>query len=356
MRLVMATILLVSASQDDRIVRFNIDPATGRLTPSGFYDVPGGPAPLAVSPNGRTLYVSLRGVDRAAAYRITAGAGDLERLNEIDFGGSGTFIATDRTGRHLVSAYYATGKVSVFRLESDGSLGEHLQTIETAPNAHCVVFDRSNRFLFVPHTGPEAIYQFRFDAESGRLQPHEAGPVDTSNGERRLEPRHLWFHPSSDFAYASMEAGSAIGAFRFDPRQGTLTFVTMPTTTGREGREIVSTIPRDFSGENTTADIELTPEGRFAYVSNRGHDSIAGFRIDPETGGVRPTDPPTTPTQQKPRSFNIHPSGRWLYVAGQDSGNLSAYRIEENGALTLLQEVPVGRGPSWVQVVTIPAR
>ncbi|MGE4003417.1 MAG: lactonase family protein [Planctomycetaceae bacterium] len=348
------SVLLVSASQDDKVVRFDVDETTGRLTPAGAYDVPGGPAPMAVSPDGRTWYVSLRSANHVAAFRIEPSTGNLVRLNEIDLGGSATFIATDRTGRFLLGAYYADGKVSVNRLKSDGSLGERIQTLDTAEKAHCVVVDRSNRFVFVPHTGAEAIFQFQFDAENGKLAANPAGPVDTSHPAARREPRHLWFHPTADYAYVSMEAGSAIGAFRFDPQQGTLSFVTSTASTGREAPEIVSTIPHDFGETNSTADVEVSPDGRFAYVSNRGHHSIAGFRLDKESGQVRATDPPTTPTEKTPRSFNIHPSGKWMYVAGQDSGNLTAYRIGDDGDLTPLQTVPVGKSPSWVQVVTIP--
>jgi 6-phosphogluconolactonase len=349
------SMLLVSASQDDKVVRFAIDEASGRLTPARVYDVPGGPMPMAISPDGRTLYVSLRGADRVASFRIEAQSGDLSPLNEIDVAGSATFIATDRTGRYLLSAYYAGGVLRVHGLTGDGSLGAHVQTVETAKNAHCVVLDRSNRFVFVPHTGAEAIFQFQFDAQSGRLTPHPAGHVDTSDPQAKWEPRHLWFHPTADFAYVSMEAGNAIGAFGFDAEKGTLTPLARQSGGGRSAPEFVSTLPQAFSGENTTAHIELTPDGRFAYVSNRGHDSIAGFQVDADTGHIRPTEPLTTPTEPKPRAFTIHPSGKWMYVAGQDSGRLASYRIGDDGSLTPMETHAVGRGPAWVQVVAIPA-
>ncbi|MBX3437594.1 MAG: lactonase family protein [Planctomycetaceae bacterium] len=346
--------LLVSASQDDKVVRFAIDEATGRLTPAGEYSVPGGPAPMAVSPDGRTLYVSLRSSNRVAAFRIEAPTGDLAPLNEIDLGGSATFITTDRAGRFLLAAYYADGRVSVNQLESDGSVGERIQTVDTAEKAHCIVVDRSNRFVFVPHTGAEAIFQFSFDANSGQLTPNAAGHVSTARPDADHEPRHLWFHPTADFAYVSMERGSEIGAFHFDPQQGTLSFVTRDVGGRKSVPEIASTIPADFAETNSTADIGVTPDGRFAYVSNRGHDSIAGFRVDAETGQVQAADPPTTPTEKTPRSFNIHPSGNWMYVAGQGSGQLTAYRIGNDGGLTPLQTVGVGRSPSWAQVIVVP--
>ncbi len=349
------SMLLVSASGENKVVRFAIDEASGRLTPAGVIAVSGAPGPMAISPDGLTLYVSLRSTHQVASFRIGTHSGDLTLLNEADVDGSATFVAVDRSGRFLLSAYYSGGKVRVDRIERDGSVGEPVQTVETARQAHCIVVDRSNRFVFVPHTGAEAIFQFRFDAESGRLTPNPAGHVDMSDPDRRHEPRHVWFHPTANYAYVSMERGSAIGAYRFDPERGTLSMITSQTDDGQTVPEMVSTLPEGFAGDNTNADIELTPDGRFAYVSNRGHDSIAGFRVDAKTGRVQPTEPSTTPTEQTPRSFNIHPSGKWMYAAGQKSGKLVSYRIGDDGSLTPLETLPVGQSPAWVQVVPIPS-
>ncbi len=338
------SVLLVSVSGEQRVALFAIDEETGGLTPADGFTVNGAPGPTVISPDGRTLYVSLRSTQRVASYRIEPGG--FTPLNEIDVGGSGTFLATDRTGRFLLSAYYGDGRIAVHRIADDGSLGEQVQSLETAKNAHCVVVDRSNRFVFVPHTGPETIFQFVFDEQTGRLTLNTAGNVDTSDTTAKHEPRHLWFHPTEDFAYVSMEGGSEMRAYRFDPEQGTLTALS----------KYVSTLPSDFSGENTTADIELTPDGRYAYVSNRGHNSLAGFQIDASSGAGRSLTPPTTPTEATPRSFNIHPSGKWLYAAGQGSGKLVVYRINDDGSLSSLQTLNVGASPAWAQVVPLPAQ
>ncbi len=337
------SVLLVSVSGEQRVARFAMDEATGELTPGDGFAVNGAPGPMTISPDGRTLFVSLRSTHRVASYRIEPSG--FSPLSEIDIGGSGTFVATDRTGRFLFSASYGEGRVAVHRIAEDGSLGEQVQSIETAKDAHCVVVDRSNRFVFVPHTGPEKIFQFVFDEKTGRLTPNPAGHVDTSDPAAQHEPRHLWFHPTKDIAYVSMEGGSEMGVFRFDPEQGTLTSMG----------EFLNTLPSDFSGENTTADIELTPDGRYAYVSNRGHNSLAGFRIDATSGGGQSLLPPTTPTADTPRSFNIHSSGKWLYAAGQGSGELVAYRLNDDGSLTPFQTLLVGESPAWVQVVSLSA-
>lgn len=337
------SVLLVSVSGEERVAQFGIDGSSGELTPMEGFAVNGAPGPMAISPDGRTLYVSLRSTHRVASYRVQPDG--FAPLNEIDVGGSGTFVATDRSGRFLFSAYYGDGRVAVHRIGEDGLLGEEVQSIDTAKNAHCVVIDRSNRFVFVPHTGPEAIYQFVFDAKTGRLSPNPAGNVNTTEADTTHEPRHLWFHPTKDLAYVSMEGGSEIGAYRFDPAEGTLTSIS----------DFVSTLPTDFSGDNTTADVEVTPNGRYAFVSNRGHDSLAGFVIDQDSGVPQSLSPPTTPTAKTPRSFNIHPNGKWLYSAGQGSGELIAYRMGDDGSLKPMQSVAVGKSPAWVQVVPLPA-
>ncbi|MEZ6144484.1 MAG: beta-propeller fold lactonase family protein [Planctomycetaceae bacterium] len=336
------SVLLVSVSGEQRVARFEIDDTTGELVQGEGFAVNGAPGPMAISPDGRILYVSLRSTHRVASYCIENGG--FTPLNEIDVGGSGTFIATDRTGRFLLSAYYAEGRVAVHRIEEDGTLGEEVQTIETAKNAHCIVVDRSNRFVFVPHTGPEKIYQFFLDENTGRLSPNPAGHVDTSDSNAKHEPRHLWFHPTKNYAYVSMEAGSEMGVFRFNPERGTLSPLS----------DFIPTLPSDFTGDNSTADVELTPDGRFAYVSNRGHDSLAGFRIDATSGEAHSLKLPTTPTESTPRSFNIHPNGKWLYAAGQGSGKMIAYRLGDDGELTPMQTLDVGKSPAWVQVVTTP--
>ncbi len=340
-----AGVLYVSVSEDQKLARFDIDEATGGLTPAESLSVEGTPGAMGVAPDGKTLYVSLRSINSLGSYRVNLGDGQLTPLNVVKAPGNAAFVSTDRTGRYLFTAYYNQGQIAVHRLQEDGSIGELLQTIPTAEKAHCIVVDRSNRFAFVPHTGAEKIFQFLFDAETGQLTPNSAGPVDTSDAPRSWGPRHLWLHPTENLAFVSLEQGSAIAAYRLDPATGTLSLVT----TGDAIPERVSTIPHEYSETNTTADIELTPDGRFAYVSNRGHDSIAGFEVNPQTGQLNSLG--QFPTERTPRSFNIHPSGRSLYAAGQHSGNLDAYNITESGHLEQFQTLPVGNGPAWVQVV-----
>jgi 6-phosphogluconolactonase len=193
--------------------------------------------------------------------------------------------------------------------------------------------------VFVPHTGPNAIFQFRFDEQTGTLTANDPPKVTTPEN---TGPRHLAFHPSLNVVYFDNEQGSSVTAFRLDKSKGTLEpFQTLPT------------LPEGFSESNSCADLEITPDGRFLYASNRGHDSLAGFAIDPETGKM--TSLGQFPTEKTPRSFNIAPDGKFVYAAGQGSGKLAAYRLDgENGKLTRFATYEVGNGPAWVQVVSLP--
>ncbi len=342
-----ASVLYVSVSEEQRLARFEVDETSGRITLCDSLRVDGTPGAMAVAPDQRTLYVSLRSTNSLGSFRIDETSGKLTPLNVVPAGGNAAYVTTDRTGRYLLTAYYSDGRVAVHALDENGAIGELLHSIPTAEKAHCIVVDRSNRFTFVPHTGPEKIFQFLFNAETGELNPHDAGPVDTTDADHACGPRHVWLHPTRELAFVSLEQGSAIAACRIDPQGGSLT--PIHDTAGRPVR--VSTIPDDFNEGNSTADIELTPDGRFAYVSNRGHDSLAGFAVDAENGSLTPLG--QFATERTPRSFNIHPSGRFLYAAGQNSGNLAAYHISPEGRLQQFQTLPVGKGPAWVQIVTL---
>lgn len=182
------------------------------------------------------------------------------------------------------------------------------------------------------------MYPFLFDETTGRLTPNAIPtvpqPPDTG-------PRHYCFHPVLDTVYFSNEQGSSVTAYRLDPSDGTI-----------EAFQTLSTLPEGFEGENTCAQIHMTPDGRLLYVSNRGHDSIAGFRIDPSTGALAPIG--QQPTEPTPRAFGIDPQGRFLFAGGQRSGHLASYRIDPaTGALTPLNVYPAGQNPMWVMGMAV---
>jgi 6-phosphogluconolactonase len=270
-----------------------------------------------------------------ASFRIDPATGKLKALGTaaLPKGENAVFVGTDRTGGWLLSASYQAGRVVVHRLRDGVIETPPVQTLTTTKTAHCTVTDPDNRFVFVPHVAANAIYQFRLDPATGRLG--SAGKA--KGGAIRAGPRHLAFHPSQSLAFTSDETGSSITAYRFDPRAGL------------DPLQTLSTLPADFKGANTTAEVKVHPNGRFVWVSNRGHDSLACFSIV-SPGKLSALE--RTPTEKTPRSFDIDPSGRFLFAAGEGSGKLAVYQIDaDTGKLTRLHTVDVGTSLTWVMAV-----
>ncbi len=328
--------LFVSLLQKKQIVTFERGAETGRLTRRGVTDCPAEPACMASSPDRRTLFVSFRSTGELASFRIDQANGSLRPVSVVRGGDDPAYLLPDRTGRFLLSAYYQSNKVCVHGVSLAGEISDvPVQTIPTAEKAHGITLDSRNAVAFVPHTGANRIYQFRFDSRTGKLVASDPAFVSAGDGEH---PRHITLHPNDRWAYVSNEAGDSVGVYEASP-VGTLRRV-----------QSMSTLPPGFDGsQNSTARCEMTPEGRFVYVANRGHDSIAGFSIDQRTGRVKSLG--QTPTEKTPRSFTIDSRGRFLYAAGQGSGRLAVFRIGTDGALTRIQTVEAGPIAWWALAV-----
>jgi 6-phosphogluconolactonase len=341
--------LYVCAQDEDKIAIFAIDGETGRLEPRIEVSVSGGPSVLAISPNRQVLYVGQRGVPAISSYRIDQRSGGLTLQRTVSSSHAPTFLAPDRTGRYLLSAYYQGGFAAVHRLGEDGAVGaEPVTRLDTATGAHAIGTDRSNRFAFVPHIarlndnvlepprdnpGPNMILQFRFDAETGQLRPNSPFRVELTE---RLGPRHYCFHPSLDLVYFSNEQGCGVTGYRLDPSAGTLTAI-----------QTISSLPDGYSARNTCSQIHLIPSGRFLYVANRGHNSIAGFAVDPANGRLSALG--QAATEAVPSAFGLDPAGHFLFAAGSTTGRLASYRInDQTGALTPLATYAVGQRPMAV--------
>jgi 6-phosphogluconolactonase len=334
------TFVYVSVAGEKRIAVYHLEPTTGKLTHRGDCKVADGePGALTVDPQQRYLLAAIRSTGKLASFRIDRATGGLTHLNTVPAGPDPAHIATDRSGRYLLTAYYVAAKVTVHEIGKDGRLSDQpLQSLATADKAHAIVPDPSNRSVFVPHTGPDVIFQFTFDAKTGRLSANEPPKLRTAKG---TGPRHLVFHPSRPIAYVANEQGSSVTAYAFDPKGGTL----RPLQT-------VSTLPKDFRGSNACAEIRVHPSGKFLYVSNRGHDSIAAFALDGE-GKVSAVG--QEPTEKTPRSFDLDPTGKYLFAAGESSGKLAAYTIDGNsGRLKKQETYEVGKMPWWVLAVDLP--
>jgi 6-phosphogluconolactonase len=333
----------VSLQDDDRISIFTVDPATGTLARQEDVAVDGGPAPLAIDPSRNFLYVGRRGSQEISSYRIDQRTGGLSLIGSTPLQGEPVYVATDRTGRFVLSAYYYQSTAAVHAVNSDGvATFPPVEWQFTGGGAHAILTDRSNRFAFVPHIanrGPNAIFQFRFDENTGQLIPND--PPRYSPREY-LGPRALAFHPTLDTVYFSDEQGSSVTAYQLDPSAGTLA----PFQT-------ISTLPAGYRDANTCSQIQIAPSGRFLYAPNRGHNSVASFGVDASTGRLTATG--RVPTEPVPRAFSLDPDGSFLFVAGLESGRLASYRVDpESGELTPLETCDAGNRPMWVLITALP--
>lgn len=341
MNLVFAALLVaVSAGKDQALHLYELNPQTGALIQRAKYNLNGSPGSQSFNLDRNTLYVSVRSANSVAAFNINHAKKTLVPLGTTDIGANAAYVATDRTGRTLLWASYSGGVVGSHAINKNGSVkAGPLSRIETARCAHAILPDASNKFAFVPHTGPNAVYQFRFDAATGKLFKNDPLTASPAAG---LEPRHLAFHPKLPIVYCDDEKGDSVTAYHLNRSTGLL-----------KAFHTSSTLPTDFDGsKNTCADIEITQDGKFVYASNRGHNSIAGFAVDPKTGKLKSIG--QFLTGETPRSFNLGPNNKWMIAAGQRSHDLHIYkRNPKSGKLTKVHQQPTGQGPSWVQFIPI---
>jgi 6-phosphogluconolactonase len=332
--------------------------ATGKLTPLGVTADVANPSFLAIHPTRRFLYavnelyrLKRETTGAVSAFAIEPGAGDLTFLNQQPSGGAGPcHLVVDREGRHVLVANYGGGSVCVLPVGADGRLGaatafvqHHGQSVhpkrQTAPHAHSINLDPANRFAFAADLGLDKVLVYRFDPAAGTLSANEPPHVSVAPG---AGPRHFAFHPNGQYAYVINELDSTVAAFTYDAERAILA-----------PQQTVSTLPKGFAGENYPAEVQVHPSGKFLYGSNRGHDSIAIFSVDPNTGQLRAVG--HEPTQGKwPRHFGIDPTGAYLLAANQNSDNVVVFRIEpRTGALSPTGHTVKVPGPACVKIVQL---
>jgi 6-phosphogluconolactonase len=308
------------------IYLFRLRSADLSLIPLGLAAATPSPSFLAIDPQRRFLFaVNETGTfagqptGSVSAFALDPVTGKLALLNQRSSLGSGPcHLTVDRTGRHVLVANYNSGSVAVLPVASDGRLGEPTAFVQHAgnsidpgrqagPHAHCVTLDAANRFAFVCDLGLDQVRAYRYDPERGTLAPAETPFTSIKPGSG---PRHLVFRPDGRFAYVINELNSTVTSFAYDADQGRL-------------RELatVSTLPAGFDGKSAGAEIAVEPSGRWLYTSNRGHDSVVRFAIDPEAGTLSHLADNSS-GGKTPRHFGLSPSGRELVIANQNSDNL----------------------------------
>ncbi len=325
-----------SSANKESVHLFQLDLKDGGLKKLSAVAGLNNPSFLKIHPNGKFLYT----VNEVAkfdgkrsggvtAFALDVQAGKLTQLNQQPSGDtSPCHLTVDATGKFVLVAHYGGGSTSVLPLNEDGSVGAVVSLIkhkgssatprQKAPHAHSVHVGPNNKFAFVPDLGIDKVLVFRFDEKNGKITETK---FDGAKLEPGSGPRHFGFHPSGKFAYVINEMKQTVTAFRYLARRGRLK--TLQT---------LSTVPHPVQG-NSTAEVLVHPSGRFLYGSNRGHNSIAMFRIEEESGKL--TSLGHEPTQgSTPRNFGIDPTGQFLLAANQQSDNVAVFRInKDNGKL-----------------------
>jgi 6-phosphogluconolactonase len=314
-------------------------PATGKLTPVELAVETVSPSFLAVDPAQHFLFAANEIGDyrnaksgSVSSFAIDRHTGKLRALNTVaSRGADPCHLTVDKAGKHVLVANYTGGSVAVLPVNADGMLGEasdfdqhHGSSVDPErqkePHAHDVVLTPDNRFAVVADLGLDELLVYRYDVEKGKLTANDPpyGRVKPGSG-----PRHITLHPNGRWAYVISEMGNTITAFDWDGDKGSL-----------HELQTVSTLPKDFKGENTTAEVAVHPKGRYLYGSNRGHDSIAVYAIDPAKGVL--TQIEDVPTLGKePRNFALDPTGAYLFAANQNSNTVVVFRVNpRNGRLT----------------------
>jgi len=332
-------------------------PEAGQLVQTKLAAKAVNPSFVAVHPNERFLY-AVGEIDDAGAGKgggVTAFAinqdGSLKQLNQQSSGGAGPcHLVVDATGKNVLVANYGGGSVACLPIRDDGTLGEATSFIQhegasvnpqrqEKPHAHSVNLDPANRFAIVADLGLDKLLVYKFDPLAGKLTPNDPPYVELPAGGG---PRHFAFHPNGKWAFANNEMTSTVSALAYDAKHGAFTVLGT-----------LSTLPEGYaeSKSNSTAETRVHPNGKFLYVSNRGHDSIAIFSIDPQTGRLKPLGHEAT-RGKTPRNFNLDPTGKYLIAANQDSDNVVVFRVDSNtGQLTAGKEIQVG-SPCCVRFIT----
>lgn len=326
---------------------YRMDPLSGGWTDVQLVKGIVNPSFLVLDREKRFLYSAHGDGEQATAFAIDKATGHLTLLNQQSTGGkNGVSLAVDATNRFLVLGNYSSGTVAVLPINADGALAplSHLVALPGEPGPHRVEqasshphdvrFDRADRFVVVPDKALDKVFVYRLDTASGKLVANDPPAVKTRPG---AGPGHVDFHPSQPYAYVINELDSTITTYRLDTERGDL-----------KPLQVISTLPPDFTRNNTTSEIAVAPSGRFVYGSNRGHHSIAIFAVNSPSGVLTPVGWESS-RGLTPRFFALDPTGSFLYTANQDSDTIVTFRVDQpTGKLLATGQVIKTGSPSTI--------
>jgi 6-phosphogluconolactonase len=320
-------------STSEGIYAFRFDAKTAKFAPLGLVAPGTNPSFLAVHPNGNFLYAVNEVIDfggksagAVSAYSIDKATGKLKLLNQVSSGGAGPcHLTLDATGKTLLVANYFGGSFASFQVQADGKLSQATSFIQEKGHSvnkerqeqshgHMMVIPKNNKFALGADLGADKVLVYKLDAAAGKITPNEpsAGTVKPGSG-----PRHLVVAPDQKHVYVLNEMGSSVSTMDFDADKGTLKELAQ-----------VSTLPAGFKGVNSGAEIQISEDGHFVYASNRGHNSIAVFAVDPKTAALTLVQNEAT-GGKTPRGFTLDPTGNFLVAGNQDTNTFTLHKVDK---------------------------
>jgi 6-phosphogluconolactonase len=359
------TFVYVSNSQDGNIDAFLMDTTTGALTSVGKAEAAKMVMPMAVSPNKKYLYAVVRSQPtRVLTYAIDPATGALSQKASAPLPDSMPYVSTDQAGRFLFTASYGGDKLAVSPIGENGLVeSEAIQVIPTGRNAHSIVPDRSNKFIYAATLGANQVLQFTLDSKTGKLTPNEPAAVSPEAGHG---PRHMVVSPDNKNLYVLNELSGHVTQYAIDAGKGTLTVVESISSVPAEAGLVwgapqapvgaapasAPAAPKDDRPKVWAADIQITPNGKFIYSTERTTNKIALFTVAPGTGKLAYVA--NFATEAQPRGIKIDPTGQYLIAAGEKSDRLSVYKIDQaTGKLSEPNRYPAGNGANWVEIVEV---
>lgn len=358
------TFVYVSNAQDGNIDAYSMDAGTGALTPIGKTEAAKLVMPMTVSPSKKYLYAVIRSQPtRVLTYAIDPATGALTQKASAPLPDSMPYVSTDRSGRYLFTASYGGDKLAVSPIGDNGLVeAEAIQVIATGRNAHAILPDRSNKFVYATTLGANQVLQFTFDAKTGKLTANEPPAISPEPGHG---PRHMAFSADNRYLYVLNELSGHVTQYAVDPAKGTLQLVesisSVPAEAGLAwgapqapvGTAPPAAAPKDDKPKIWAADIQITPNGKFLYSTERTSNKIALFTVAADTGKLAYVA--NFATEAQPRGIKIDPSGQYLVASGEKSDRLSVYKIDQStGKLGEPSRYPVGNGANWVEIVEVP--
>ena len=306
---------------------FEVDPDTGAWTQLQTLGGLVNPSFLVMNADQTRLYAVHGDEEHATAFALDTDTGAVRILNQAATGGrNGVRQALDPSGRFMVVANYGSGTVAVLAIRPDGSLADQHQLValegelgphrreQASSRPHDICFDPTGRFVVVPDKGLDRSFVFRFDPAAGLLSAADPAFTASRSG---AAPRHLGFHPTLPVLWVLNELDSTVVTCRWDAATGAMTPV-----------QLLPTLPEAYTGDNTTAEIAVAPDGRFVYCSNRAHASVAVYAVDPDSGALRAVA--WEPTRGAwPRFIALEPGGARLHAANERSDTITTFDVHE---------------------------